>query len=95
MQWQADAYVNDFLDGTLKAVTAQRSLLIKSTFQFQRGIQMSKLFAAVFAATFALGSFSAFAADDTKKDTMTKDAPKVDCKDEKNKDHKDCKPVKK
>jgi len=58
MQWQAHAYVNDFLDGTLKAVTAQRSLLIKSTFQFQRGIQMSKLFAAVFAATFALGSLS-------------------------------------
>lgn len=51
---------------------------------------MSKLFAAVFAATFALGSISAFAADDTKKDT-----PKVDCKNEKNKDHKDCQPAKK
>ena len=56
---------------------------------------MSKLFAAVFAATFALGSISAFAADDMTKDTAKKDAPKVDCKDEKNKDHKDCKPVKK
>ena len=56
---------------------------------------MSKLFAAVFAATFALGSFSAFAADDMKKDTAKKEATKVDCKDEKNKDNKDCKPVKK
>ena len=46
---------------------------------------MSKLFAAVFAATFALGSISAFAADDAKKDTA-----KVDCKDTKNKDVKEC-----
>ena len=49
---------------------------------------MSKLFAAVFVATFALGSISAFAADDAKKDTA-----KVDCKIEKNKDHKDCQPA--
>lgn len=48
---------------------------------------MSKLFAAVFAAMFALGTLSAFAAEPTKA------APKVDCKDPKNKDHKDCKPA--
>ncbi|MBI4192196.1 MAG: hypothetical protein HY525_16860 [Betaproteobacteria bacterium] len=46
---------------------------------------MSKLFAAIFAATFALGTVSAFAGDAPKKG-----AAKVDCKAEKNKDHKDC-----
>jgi hypothetical protein len=49
---------------------------------------MSKLLAAVFAATFALGTISAFAADAPKKD-----APKVDCKDAKNKDNAACKPA--
>jgi uncharacterized membrane protein len=53
---------------------------------------MSKLLAAVFAATFALGTVSAFAGDAAPK----KEAAKVDCKDAKNKDHKDCKaPAKK
>jgi hypothetical protein len=44
---------------------------------------MSKLLAAIFAAMFALGTVSAFAAD----------APKVDCKDPKNKDNAVCKKV--
>ena len=48
---------------------------------------MNKLLAALFAGMFALGTVSAFAADDMKK----KDAAKVDCKDAKNKDNKDCK----
>lgn len=47
---------------------------------------MSKLLAAVFVATFALGSVSGFAADAPK----AADAKKVDCKDPKNKEHKDC-----
>ena len=49
---------------------------------------MSKLLAAVFAAMFALGTLgtvSAFAAEPTKAATK-----KVDCKDVKNKAHKDC-----
>ena len=44
---------------------------------------MSKLFAAVFAAMFALGTVSVFAADDMKKD-----AKKVDAKIEATKDDK-------
>ena len=47
---------------------------------------MSKLLAAIFAATFALGTVSAFAADAPKKDAAT-----VDCKDPKNKDNAACK----
>jgi len=49
---------------------------------------MSKLFAAIFAAMFALGTVSVFAAD-----APAKDAPKVDCKDAKNKDNAACKPA--
>ena len=47
---------------------------------------MSKLLAAVFAAMFALGTVSAFAGDAAPK----KEAAKVDCKDVKNKDVKEC-----
>jgi hypothetical protein len=50
---------------------------------------MSKLFAAVIAAVFAVATVApAFAAE-------KKEAAKVDCKDAKNKDHKDCKAKKK
>jgi len=44
---------------------------------------MSKLFAAVFAAMFALGTVSVFAADDMKKDTKKEDAKKEATKDDK------------
>ena len=47
---------------------------------------MSKLLAAIFAATFALGTVSVFAADPAPK----KEAAKVDCKDVKNKNVKEC-----
>jgi hypothetical protein len=47
---------------------------------------MSKLFAAIFAVMFAFGTTAVLAADKEAK----KDAPKVDCKDPKNKDNKDC-----
>lgn len=50
---------------------------------------MSKLLAAVFVAMFALGSVSGFAAD-APKAAPKADAKKVDCKDVKNKDHKEC-----
>jgi hypothetical protein len=46
---------------------------------------MSKLFAAIFAAMFALGTVSVFAADAPKKDDDKKAAAK---KDEKKKDEK-------
>lgn len=46
---------------------------------------MSKLFAAIIAAAFATATVTpVFAAE-------KKEAAKVDCKDAKNKDHKDCK----
>lgn len=46
---------------------------------------MNKLFAAIIAATFATVAVTpVFAAE-------KKEAAKVDCKDAKNKDHKDCK----
>ena len=41
---------------------------------------MSRLFAAVFAAMFALGSLASFAADAPKKDEMKKDEMKKDAK---------------
>jgi pentapeptide MXKDX repeat protein len=41
---------------------------------------MSKLFAAIFAAMFALGTVSVFAADDMKKDAPKKDEMKKDAK---------------
>jgi hypothetical protein len=54
---------------------------------------MKKLLALAFAASFAVVSAGSFAATHTGAQPM-KDAPKkVDCKDEKNKDHKDCKPA--
>ena len=46
---------------------------------------MSKLLAAIVAVMFAFGTTAVLAADAPKKD-----APKVDCKDPKNKDNKDC-----
>ena len=49
---------------------------------------MSKLLAVIVAAMFTVATAGTFAAD---SGTPTKDAPKVDCKDAKNKDHKDCK----
>ncbi len=54
---------------------------------------MSKLLAAIFAAMFALGTVSAFAAakDEKKVEKLTAEQ----CKDVKNKDHKDCKVEKK
>ncbi len=54
---------------------------------------MSKLLAAGLAATFAVVTSGAFGAAHTGAQPM-KDAPKVDCKDKKNVDHKDCKPAK-
>ncbi len=50
---------------------------------------MSKLLAAIVAVMFAFGTTTVLAADKG----MTKDAAKVDCKDTKNKDHADCKPM--
>ena len=47
---------------------------------------MSKLLAAIVAVMFAFGTTAVLAADDMKKD-----APKVDCKDAKNKDNAACK----
>ena len=41
---------------------------------------MSKIFAAVIAAMFTLGTVSVFAADDMKKDSAKKDAPKAEAK---------------
>ena len=41
---------------------------------------MSKIFAAVIAAMFTLGTVSVFAADDMKKDAPKKDAPKAEAK---------------
>ena len=52
---------------------------------------MSKLLAAIVAVMFAFGTTAVLAADAPKKDA----APKVDCKDPKNKDNKDCAPKKK
>ena len=49
---------------------------------------MSKLFAAVVAALFALGTVSAFAADDMKKDAKKEDAKKEAKKDDKKADDK-------
>ncbi len=47
---------------------------------------MSKLFAAITAVMFAFGTTAVLAAE-------SKDAPKVDCKDAKNKDNAACKPA--
>ena len=47
---------------------------------------MSKLLAAIVAVMFAFGTTAVLAADAPKKEA----AAKVDCKDAKNKDHKDC-----
>jgi hypothetical protein len=47
---------------------------------------MSKLLAAITAVMFAFGTTAVLAAD-------AKDAPKVDCKDAKNKDNAACKPA--
>jgi uncharacterized membrane protein len=53
--------------------------------QTTKGGHMKKLFAIAFAAVFATVAVApAFAAE-------KKEAAKVDCKDPKNKDHKDCK----
>ncbi len=53
---------------------------------------MKKLLAVVIAVAFGVASIGVFAASHTGGAPM-KDAPKVDCKDPKNKDHKDCKPM--
>ena len=81
-------YVNGFLINTLgamtvKAVEPQKNRLSST---FRRGINMSKLLAAIVAVMFAFGTTAVLAADDMKKD-----APKVDCKDAKNKDNAACK----
>jgi hypothetical protein len=55
---------------------------------------MKKLLAYVVAASFTAVCAGSFAATHTAAAPM-KDAPKVDCKDPKNKDHKDCKGAKK
>lgn len=56
---------------------------------------MSKFLATIIAATFAVVTAGAFAAEPSGgAPSKDKDAPKVakvDCKDEINKDHKDCK----
>ena len=48
---------------------------------------MSKMLAAITAVMFAFGTTAVLAAD------APKDAPKVDCKDAKNKDNAACKPA--
>ncbi len=50
---------------------------------------MSKLLAAIVAVMFAFGTTAVLAADKEAK----KDAPKVNCKDPKNKDNAACKPA--
>ena len=50
---------------------------------------MKKLFAVLVAAAFGVASIGVFAASHTGGAPM-KDAKKVDCKDPKNKDNKDC-----
>lgn len=47
---------------------------------YKRGIKMSKLFAAIFAALFALGTVSVFAADAKKEEAKKEEAKKDDKK---------------
>ena len=53
---------------------------------------MKKMLPVLIAALFATVTAGSFAASHTGGAPM-KDAPKVDCKDPKNKDNKDCKPA--
>ena len=84
-------YVNGFLINTLNAMTvkAVESQKNRLSSTFKRGINMSKLLAAIVAVMFAFGTTAVLAADKEEK----KDAPKVDCKDKKNKDDAACKPA--
>lgn len=91
-------YVNGFLINTLSAMTvkAVESQKNRLSSTFKRGINMSKLLAAIVTVMFAFGTtmfaFGTTAVLAADKEAA-KDAPKVDCKDKKNKDDAACKPA--